>query len=372
MSKKLTVDDAIYKINEKCKSLNYNFIKFESEWIDAKSTRLIIKCNIHQYEFNVSFNNFIYNNLKCSKCTGHYRKTKEEALKLIKNKCEKDKFELLSLDNWKGNYTKLTVKCLKDDYIWKTNYKYFIYLNNSCPKCTKNVLTKKEIYENIEKISLENNYKFEILKYDGSKTKIKIICDKNHTYDFSYHSYVYNQNKCPKCSNSLPLSEEEVINNISKRCSETNYKFIKFINLDGSKSRFILECMIDNHQWEISYPNFIYHLKGCPKCNNKTKFAKPFKEQILDKIFNNIVQEKSFPNLKNIKKLNYDFYIEKYKILIELNGPEHYHKNYKLQKNYNIKVQYAKENGFHLIEIPNKKYLDMEYFLNKFSKIIKK
>jgi hypothetical protein len=50
MSKKLTLNQVNEKIFEKCNKLNYEFLKFENEkWINAKSTKLILKCNKDGY-----------------------------------------------------------------------------------------------------------------------------------------------------------------------------------------------------------------------------------------------------------------------------------------------------------------------------------
>lgn len=87
--------------------------------------------------------------------------------------------------------------------------------------------------------------------------------------------------------------------------------------------------------------------------------------------------QKKFDDCKNVRPLPFDFYIPKYKTLIEFNGIQHYEpishfggeEQLRIQKkNDAIKKKFAKENGFDFIEISYEKENDIVKILDAYFK----
>lgn len=86
--------------------------------------------------------------------------------------------------------------------------------------------------------------------------------------------------------------------------------------------------------------------------------------EVLDKYNIEYILQKTFEDLKYIKKLRIDFYLPNHNVAIEANGKQHYEpilmfggqKSFEeSNKRYNIKVEYFKKNNIKLIEIPYNK-----------------
>ena len=111
---------------------------------------------------------------------------------------------------------------------------------------------------------------------------------------------------------------------------------------------------------------------GCPICNES--HGEKFIRNYLDK--NNIKYEsqKKFKDLKDKTYLSYDFYLSDYNILIEYQGQQHYEpikfngkNNSNLEKQQyhdKLKREYAKNNGYKLLEL--KYTLDSQELVNKY------
>lgn len=114
--------------------------------------------------------------------------------------------------------------------------------------------------------------------------------------------------------------------------------------------------------------------KRCPRCASSSG------ERIITEILENrgieFKHQKTFKKLKYINNLYYDFYIDAKKILIEYQGAQHYkpveyfggEEQLKVQKEIdNIKREYAKKNGYRLVEVPytESTYEDIESYLIK-------
>ena len=114
-------------------------------------------------------------------------------------------------------------------------------------------------------------------------------------------------------------------------------------------------------------PNDHLNGSGCPKCaisKGENKIKNILKEN--DVFFE---EQKTFPDLKDKRKLSYDFYIPSKNLLIEYNGEQHYksikhfggRKRFLLQKHHDwLKRKYDKKNGITLLVIPFWKDLVVE------------
>jgi NADH pyrophosphatase NudC (nudix superfamily)/very-short-patch-repair endonuclease len=202
-SLKKTQSEAEELVLNKCKEKNYTLIE-PFIYIDNKKTKLHLKCNIDNHEWNVTFNNFINKNRNCSKCTKKYKPTHKEAEELVLKKCKEKNYTLIEPFIYNGAKTVLNFKCNIDNYEW----------------CT------------------------------------------------SYNNFINNDRGCKKCSGRLKKTQIEAEELVSNKCKEKNYTLIEPFIYINNTTKLHLKCNIDNHEWFPEYNGFINCNKGCPICND--------------------------------------------------------------------------------------------------------
>jgi very-short-patch-repair endonuclease len=234
----------------------------------------------------------------------------------------------------------------------------------------------------------------EPFKYKNGKTKLHLKCNiDNNEWHPIYSSFINTISGCPECGNKRisefnKLSQEEVLNNINKKCMEMGYSLVKPFIYENNKTMFYLKCKEDEHIWPTNHNYFIDQGNGCPKCAGKNKTQEEVEKLVLDrciemdyelikpfvykncktifylrckkdghewpvsynnfidnetgcprccqskgelKIHNylkneniNFIQEHKFSNCKNILKLKFDFYLPDYNLCIEYDGIQHF------------------------------------------------
>lgn len=259
----------------------------------------------------------------------------------------------------------------------KHNYNYDRLVNsmldkrrgNLCPMCAK----ENKIKNRTGKTSLKNpeqylkeckekGYDLPIEKYINNYTKIKHKCSKGHIYEQTPNIHLQGHG-CKYCLNTT-LDDYKIIwgdlnldKPIDKTYVDNNHK-MKFICKKG-------------HIYEQS-PNQ-HKFYGCPVCDES--HGEKYIRNYLDKNHIEYIPQKKFKNLKDKLYLSYDFYLPDYNILIEYQGIQHYQaedyfggkKQFEKQQYHdNLKREYAKENGYKLLEL--KYTLDTQELVDNYLK----
>ena len=176
-------------------------------------------------------------------------------------------------------------------------------------------------------------------------------------------------------------TRKDLINSIKERpycltCYKSNdrrkraLKFTKNINKYGQvslRSMYIsqshdvtVQCNNCGYTWDTN-ANPLVRGHGCPKCNSSR--GESMIAKILDRYKIAYEYPKKFDNLRAKRLLHYDFYLPEYNVLIEYQGGQHYEpvdyfggnkKFREQQKHDEMKRKYAKEHGYHLLEISYK------------------
>lgn len=327
-----TEEEILNNIHQKLKELN-KLDEFDLEFLGIKDnkistnsqkTKIILKCNKHNYIGESTLYNFLKNGYHCPKCIGE----------------------------------------LNRNNILITNKKLYEILSNKYPNF------------NFGSILLEPE-----LGSDYSR-KISVICPVHGEFSKSLGTLLINRNNslmCPGCINQK--KSDEAIIKIKQSLLEKksklglDYEFIGFYNnkFIGYHTRLILKCNTHNTIWDTNeYGLFISNriIGGCPECNlilNKS-------ENECYKIINSlgIIPDLSRQHkitvfdeiLGKNRVLKIDFFSVTLNIAIEFDGKPHYkfvkqfHEN---KEGYldqirrdELKVKYCNENKIKLLRLTYK------------------
>ena len=280
-----------------------------------------------------------------------------------------DKYDY-SLVDYKNTITKIKIICKKHGVFEQAARSHIS--GSGCPKCFgSSKLTHEQFIEKVEKI--HNDFYSYPEKYINNKQKIKIICPLHG--EFKQTPSKHYKHGCPKCgfekiSKKKKLNTKTIIEKAEKiHDSKYDYSLVDYKN---SITKIKIICK--KHGVFEQIPKMhIYRKQGCPKCNNSHG------EQTIETylIKNNIefIFQKTFENCKNIYKLPFDFFIEKYNLCIEFDGEQHFkpityfggEKKFKIQqKRDSIKNIYCIDNNINLLRIRFDENIE-EKIINYFS-----
>lgn len=197
-----------------------------------------------------------------------------------------------------------------------------------------------------------------------SSTKYYIIdCDCGHSsskqigsmqfsecgYCSSFPKHLCNDENCQSCFDKSFASHEK-----AKYWSLKNDKSAREV-FKSSCFKYIFNCCKCGHEYRATAGDVSIRDRWCNCTKNKTE-AKLF-DFLSDNYGENVKKQLKVNWCKNIKFLPFDFCIEDYKIIIELDGPQHFKQisNWtspeKTQLNDKYKMDCANKNGYSMIRI---------------------
>lgn len=288
------------------------------------------------------------------------RKTTEQ----YKQECKEMGYDL-PIEDYINGHTKIKHRCKKCNNIYSQTPAHHLE-GRGCKKCA------------IE-------YTASLTRVSKTKREYKIYC-KKHGYDLPLSGFTkisdYIKFKCNKCGKIY--TQRVYSHNSGCSCqicaNKKNNSYRNSLETRKSHEQYIQECKqkgldlpIEDYvkgnikiKHKCSNCGFLYeqeptvHLQGhgCPICLES--LGERFIRNYLDKQHINYIPQKTFKNLKDKKLLSYDFYLPDYKTLIEYQGIQHYEpKEYfggeekfsKQQYHDKLKREYAKDNGYKLLEL---------------------
>ena len=215
---------------------------------------------------------------------------------------------------------KLTIQCLKDNHIWHPTWDDIKNGGNWCPKCAgKFLMTYDEFEEYIHSKDADI--------VSGPKTfistdKFTFKCRKDgHIWTTSYVAITYNGSWCPKCAGKVLRSFDEVVASVEARAGRM---ISKASDLKCNTSKLTVQCGQCHRQWDISYHNLMTGNRWCPYC--KTSYEQDKLMHMIADIFNAecVRQFKGFDWLKDKRRMEIDIWLPSIKLGIEYDGPHHY------------------------------------------------
>ena len=201
------------------------------------------------------------------------RKTTEEYKKEIEN------LDVVCLEEYINDGTKILHKCKKCGYEWKIKPNNILHGQN-CPKCSRKSASKKlrkttEEYkkeiENLDVVCLE--------EYINANTKILHKCKNcGNTWKVT-PNIVLSGYGCPICSRKSASKKLRKTTEQYKKELES-FDIICLEEYTNNKTKILHKCKKCGYEWKI-LPNAILNGNGCPKCaGNKKKTTEEYKKEI--------------------------------------------------------------------------------------------
>jgi len=247
---------------------------------------------------------------------------------------------------------KVTITCKIHGDFEQTPYSHLsgqgCILCGGCYKSNTNEFIEKSIKLHGDK------YDYSKVEYNNSHKKVIIVC-KTHGDFIQSPTKHLNGDGCNKCGYEIisakkRLTQEEIIERfIKKHGNRYDYSKVKY---NFIHEKVIIICR--THGEFLQVPNCHFRGSGCPFCINKTE-AKLYEK--IQPLYPTIITQFKQDWCKKITHLPFDFCIQEHKIIIELDGPQHFRQisNWSSPEeqldNDKYKEKCANDNGYSVIRL---------------------
>lgn len=277
-------------------------------------------------------------------------------------------------------------ECGKMNRIGYSTYIKNIQHNNGkyiCHPCSHWVMWQKSLKARQENYYTRLQEKCKELGYDliskpeeiyRNTSKIRYVCPK-HGEQSMRVSNLLNGRKCPECNIEqhrldYQLPQEEIL----KRVNEYGGVILnpeEYINNRTANLKFI--CPNCGDVFESCLQHYLQHGgKLCPNCSKCISVGESKIKQFLEENNISYVQEKWFDDLRDIRPLRFDFYLEDMNVIIEFDGVQHFknrgffkHSVEQIEVHDKMKNEYCEKKGINMIRIPYTKINSIEKILTE-------
>ena len=263
------------------------------------------------------------------------------------NKIHKNRYDYSKV-NYINAKTKITIICREHGDFQQTPSNHLS--NYNCQKCAKNFQLDTNSF--IEKaINIHNDkYDYSKVNYINADTQIIIICREHGEFTQIPDFHINRKCGCPKCSNNVKLDISEFIEKANKiHNNKYDYSKVEYTN---NRQQIIIICKKHGEFSQLPYVHLLKH--GCPSCINKTEYK--FYEK-MQEFYPTIKRQYKVEWCKNKLYMPFDFVIEELKIIIELDGEQHFTQvsnwtspEIQIEKD-KYKINCANKNGFSVIRL---------------------
>ena len=307
---------------------------------------------------------------------------KERFDKHPKSKYWSDRNEINPCEVSLNSHKKFWFDCNECGHQFECSCLSINYRNSWCPYCAHKLLCNDDKCEKCFNNSFASQEKSKYWSDDNifkprqvfkatDRKIFKFNCDKcDHKLELVLKKITLSNRWCKFCAH-----QELCENNNCKQCFNNSFAYIerskylydKLINprllFKSTNKKFKFNCDICINTFDCQLSDIT---KGvwCPYCVNKTE------KKFYDEMINHhpkLKRQFKVDWCKNINHLPFDFAIEEYKIIIEIDGPQHFQQisdwqsPQETRKRDLYKMKCAYENGYSIIRI-----LQEDVFHNRF------
>ncbi len=370
-NKKINEDFIINAIQIHGDKYDYSKIRYISS-----QKKVIINCKIHG-DFEQRPSNHL-NGQGCEKCAGRKKQNVDyinDVIKVHGNKYDYSKVIYTKAQD------KIIIICKKHG---EFEQKACSHLNGSgCAKCGIEESTNNKKFNNNDFIfkAIEvhgNKYDYSRVDYQTNKFKVKILCKTHGEFKQIPSDHLYGRG-CKKCgieknANNCRSNITEFVEK-AKNIHGDKYNYTQAV-YSNADTKILIICSKHGEFKQSPYEHLSGY--GCPNCVNKTE-GKLYKQ--LQVLFPNIIQQFKVDWCKNKSYLPFDFSIREHKIIIELDGIQHFEQvsNWKspekTQETDKYKTECANANGYSVIRLLQEDVFKDKYdwkteLVNNINKII--
>ncbi len=309
----------------------------ETIYVDKK-TKIKVLCK-ESHECLVTFRVHIVDKHKCYKCsiknTGKLlmERVKINFIERVKKIHGENTYDYSEVD-YQGTLKNVKIKCNKGHEFLITPNMHLDgqgckYCNEELKKegKTTNKIVERTNKKWTQELFIQESKRIHKDKFDYSLTEfininqnVILKCVKyGHIINTSPQSHLAGAN-CIKCTHIM-MENEDFIKKSKKIFGENTFDYSK-LEYKGYFSKIILICKEKNHEYETT-PKGHYRSLGCLLCKN-TSEIKLFDK--LKTLYENLSFQRYFKNVNAIKTYPFDFCLEELKIIIELDGEQHFKK----------------------------------------------
>jgi very-short-patch-repair endonuclease len=257
--------------------------------------------------------------------------------------------------------TKVTIICKQHGEFQQTPSNHLSGYN--CQKCAKNLKMDTNTYVERAKQIHSNKYDYSKVNYVNADTKVTIICKEHGEFEQIPDFHLNRKTGCPKCANNVTHEVNDFIENAQKsHGNKYDYSQVNYIN-----NYTFINIICKEHGLFKQKPYSHVRGVGCPHCINKTEHKL---WSLLKEIYPTVKRQFKVEWCKNKRCLPYDFAIEEYKIIIELDGEQHFKqianwKSPELQLEIDkYKINCANNNGYSVVRVLQKEVSSEDWSFN--------
>ncbi len=263
------------------------------------------------------------------------------------NKIHQNRYDYSKV-NYINAKTKITIICREHGEFQQTPSNHLC--NYNCQKCTNNYKLDTRSFIEKAKVIHNNKYDYSKVNYINADTQIIIICREHGEFTQIPDFHINRKCGCPKCANNKVDLSEFIKRANRIHGNKYDYSKVEYVN---NRKHVIIICK--KHGEFYQTPDIhTNHNCGCPSCINKTEYK--FYEKIKE-IYPTIKRQYKVGWCKNKLCLPFDFAIEELKIIIELDGEQHFTQvsnwtspEIQIEKD-KFKTGCANKNGFSVIRL---------------------
>ncbi len=212
---------------EKAREIHGNKYDYSAvEYVNSTSLVKII-CSQHG-EFRLKPTSHLCGN-GCSECSGNVRLTTDRFIRKARE-VHGDAYDYSKTDCVGNNKTKVCIICPEHGEFWQTPNNHL--KGARCPGCFGTPkYTKEQYIEKAQEVH-GDKYDYSLIKYDGHKRKIEIICPEHGIFWQGAGAHLMGA-QCPACSNVERITQEVFLKRAPNiHDNKYDYSLVRFSSLN--------------------------------------------------------------------------------------------------------------------------------------------
>lgn len=264
----------------------------------------------------------------CPKCAKEFnaersrnKQTREEAFKLFLKRSQRihgNRYDYSKVE-YVNAISKVCIICPEHGEFWQVAKVHSD--GGGCPQCNKlSKAYKSSVFPSEAAKVHGDRYDYSKIVYKGNSVKVCIVCPEHGEFWQTPYEHLKGA-ICPKCSK---FHGGFTLESFITKAREVHGDRYDYSRAKYKNAIFKVEIICKEHGsfWQVASQ----HLAGagCPVCgysHGERKMSKWLVEHNID-----FVPQQSFPGLAGVRgcPLRFDFYLPKYRLCIEVDGPQHY------------------------------------------------